>query len=76
MTMEPSQQEEGRSYQVCVRCASHSPETLTSYTLISARFGWRLHRRIDKKSGMLELEWYCPKCWKAKKEAEGGPISR
>jgi len=31
-----------RSVQTCVDCNAQSPQTETNFTLISARYGWRL----------------------------------
>ena len=60
---------ERKSHQ-CVDCDVSSPETDTNYTLISARFGWRLTRRFDA-TGQLVLEWRCPTCWARYKENRG-----
>ena len=62
--------------QTCVDCRALSPETDTNYTLISARYGWRLTKRHDTR-GMLVMEWRCVKCWRAHKAAggEGVPSS-
>jgi hypothetical protein len=48
----------------CVDCRRESPRTETAYTLISARFGWRLHRRTDS-TGRFDAEWRCPECWES-----------
>jgi len=61
--------------QTCVDCRELSPETETNYTLISARFRWRLTRTKDA-DGKLHVEWRCPSCWlvyKAKRDARGAP---
>jgi hypothetical protein len=39
-----------------------SPPTSTNYTLISARYGWRLAPRV-LADGRRAMEWRCPKCW-------------
>jgi hypothetical protein len=46
----------------CVDCGVLSPKTDTNYTLISARHGWRLIRRLNE-AGANVLEWRCPGCW-------------
>jgi hypothetical protein len=48
--------------QTCAECGKQSPETETDYTLISAQYGWRLTRTMDR-DGSLLLEWRCPSCW-------------
>lgn len=58
----------------CVDCRKVSPETSTDYTLISAKFGWRL-TRIQTAEGNYGLEWRCPSCWAEYKKAKGGPAS-
>ncbi len=52
--------------EVCVGCGKKSPKTETNYTLISARYGWRLSRsrRLD---GTYDVQWRCPDCWRALK---------
>jgi hypothetical protein len=47
----------------CVDCSVTSPPAETNFTLISARFGWRLSREVDARSGELMFEWRCPECW-------------
>lgn len=51
-----------RELQSCVGCRKQAPETNTEYTLISARFGWRLTRRTNRE-GAFVMEWRCPACW-------------
>jgi hypothetical protein len=46
----------------CCDCRLLSPPVRTAYTLIGARFRWRLHRVIQA-NGDLALEWRCPGCW-------------
>jgi len=46
----------------CVDCNVQSPPTDTNYTLISARYGWRLTRGVDA-TGRTVMQWRCPKCW-------------
>jgi hypothetical protein len=58
---------EGRNQ--CVVCGTRSPPTDTNYTLISARFGWRLARGIDGEGNRV-MQWHCPTCW-AKVKAAG-----
>jgi hypothetical protein len=54
--------------ETCVRCGKEAPETDTNYTLISARFGWRLSR-ATQQDGSVSLEWRCPECWLAFKQS-------
>ena len=58
----------------CVGCGKHSPETETEFTLISAKYGWRVVRARPEAAGAASLEWRCPACWTAYKKAklEGG----
>lgn len=55
-------------------CRALSPETETNYTLISARYGWRLSKRRDAR-GKLIMEWRCPKCWRAYKGGGGDGVA-
>lgn len=50
----------------CIDCGTSAPNTDTSYTLISATFGWRLSRRV-LADGTRAVEWRCPNCWNAHK---------
>lgn len=62
----------------CVDCQKTAPEDAGDYTLISARFGWRLYRRKLDESN-FKFEWRCPSCWakfKAVQDAEAPPSSR
>jgi hypothetical protein len=43
----------------CVGCRTNAPDTDTTYTLMSAAFGWRLSKREG-----YGVEWRCPACWK------------
>ncbi len=54
----------------CVACGKVSPATDSDYTLISARFGWRLSfaRTAD---GKRLTQWRCPDCWQAHKRPNG-----
>ena len=45
----------------CVGCAALSPPAETSFTLIGARYGWRLHRGRGDEPG--SYQWRCPECW-------------
>lgn len=56
------------SRKVCVSCDRLAPEATTEYTLISAKHGWRLDRRIAA-DGSFTLEWYCAECWRRRREA-------
>ena len=47
----------------CADCGTLSPQTETNFTLISARYGWRLIRSVDGASGRSRMEWRCPRCW-------------
>lgn len=58
--------------QICVDCRRTAPQTDTDYTLISGKFGWRLHRRKTHEG--WTIDWRCPDCWRAFKKAhEGDP---
>ena len=59
-----------RSRSFCVDCSIPSPPTSTSYTLISASFGWRLTRDVNAE-GLAIMEWRCPSCWEAYKKQRG-----
>lgn len=52
----------------CVDCAVLSPVVETSFTLISSRFGWRLHRFREAESGRVMMQWRCPRCWRLFRE--------
>ena len=57
---------------VCSDCKAQAPATDTNYTLISSRYGWRLSRRASA-TGVLTVEWRCPRCWERfKKQRTGG----
>jgi hypothetical protein len=51
----------------CIDCGTQAPETNTSYTLISATFGWRLTRKVNA-DGTRSVEWRCGNCFKKNKE--------
>jgi hypothetical protein len=55
-----------RNFQFCTGCGTRSPETETNYTLISAKFGWRISRSKNP-DGTYTVAWYCPKCWAKRK---------
>src|SRR5271154_411716 len=46
----------------CISCGKAAPATETNYTLISAKFGWRL-TRSPGADGTISLAWRCPTCW-------------
>jgi hypothetical protein len=48
---------------VCVGCRISSPPVATNHTLISSRYGWRLHREVNAKNAEIIYEWRCPACW-------------
>jgi hypothetical protein len=55
---------------VCGQCGLKAPAVDSSFTLISARFGWRLHK-VPQPDGTLAAVWHCPDCWReVKKESE------
>jgi hypothetical protein len=54
----------------CADCGTLSPKTDTNFTLISARYGWRLIRGVDGTSGRSRVEWRCPRCWEAYRKHE------
>lgn len=51
--------------QRCVDCSTLSPPTHSSFTLISATYGWRLQRDIHSQTGEVVFEWRCPGCARA-----------
>ena len=56
----------------CHGCGIVSPETETSYTLISSRYGWRLELVPDLSGQKISI-WRCPDCWRnrrAKRDAD------
>ena len=57
---------EGRN--TCVGCGAISPPAQNNYSLITARFGWRLTRNVDG-AGHRILEWRCRDCWTKWKNA-------
>ncbi|NUP06111.1 MAG: hypothetical protein HOW73_08635 [Polyangiaceae bacterium] len=61
--------DEPTSQRQCIDCKTVAPATHTAHTLISARFGWRLSRRITPTG--LELSWRCPTCWKKHRDQGG-----
>lgn len=54
--------DEPKNVRLCVSCGTSSPQTESSYTLISSRHGWRLSPRVDA-NGKKVMEWRCPPCW-------------
>jgi hypothetical protein len=60
-SMKVDEDEESERH-ACVDCGMLSPKTDTNYTLISARYGWRLSRAVDA-AGHAIMEWRCPRCW-------------
>jgi len=64
-----------REFEVCVVCGIESPKTETNYTLISAKFGWRLSRRPGP-DGTFIVEWRCADCWSKHKEKQGESTRR
>jgi hypothetical protein len=53
----------------CCDCGLPSPNTETSYTLISSRYGWRLEIVVVPGTGKRRSLWRCPSCWKNRKGA-------
>jgi hypothetical protein len=51
----------------CHDCGKAAPSVATDFTLVSARYAWRLLRSMD--GGHLRLEWRCPPCWARYKAA-------
>jgi hypothetical protein len=56
---------------VCIGCGAKAPATETQYTLISARYGWRVIRIPSTEPGGPGIEWRCPECWRAYKKHAG-----
>jgi hypothetical protein len=66
--------DEALAQHTCSTCGTTSPKTAGTFTLISSRFGWRLWREPTPTG--IELRWFCPTCWKARKDdGRGGPPS-
>ena len=65
---EPEPISESRARAECADCRALSPENHSEYTLISARYGWRLQRVT--RAGKPVLEWRCPSCWTAFKQRQ------
>jgi hypothetical protein len=59
----------------CIDCQTPAPSTTTSYTLISASFGWRITRKTAA-DGSRQVEWRCPRCWRAYKSGGSANASR
>lgn len=59
-------EERPKSRYTCSVCGVPSPPTPESFTQISSQFGWRLWRE-RLPTGQIEVRWYCPDCWKARK---------
>ena len=55
----------------CNDCGTESPEIETDYTLISARYGWRVVRTRNA-AGEFVIEWRCPTCWAKHKNRPAG----
>jgi hypothetical protein len=55
----------------CVECGAIAPETDTAYTLIGARFGWRL-QYLQDKTGRRIQQWRCDTCYRRSKAARAG----
>lgn len=55
-----------RPKRACNGCSKAAPTTETSYTLISARFGWRVTRSTGAH-GAVQTEWWCRECWVKRK---------
>ena len=61
-----------RKAHYCHDCRARAPLTDTNYTLISARYGWRLTRRVAT-DGTFSVEWRCPRCWERLKQMNRTP---
>jgi hypothetical protein len=57
----------------CVGCASNAP-LVSSFTLISSKHGWRLHRARSEESA--RMDWFCPTCWAARRHVEASNDAR
>lgn len=68
LTHEVDRAESGTRY-ACVDCTALSPAVASNFTLISSRFGWRLHRYLDAQTHRTRMEWRCPHCWRVFREA-------
>jgi hypothetical protein len=56
---------------VCVDCGALAPETDTAYTLIGARFGWRL-QYVPDETGRRIQRWRCDTCYRRAKATREG----
>jgi hypothetical protein len=65
---------EGVRY-TCTSCRVASPAVESNFTLISARFGWRLARRLDETRGEWVFEWHCPECWSRRSPSTRSPTN-
>ena len=55
---------------VCGQCGVRAPRVDSPFTLISAKYGWRLHK-VSQPDGAAGTVWNCPDCWRAaKRESE------
>ena len=57
----------------CVACGAEAPPTDSAYTLISARFGWRIAQY--EVHGRPHIDWRCPPCWRKYKATTAGDRS-
>jgi hypothetical protein len=60
---------------ICHDCRRPAPPVATDFTLVSARYGWRLSRGIRAPAASADevgrgasspevfIEWRCPACW-------------
>jgi hypothetical protein len=64
LTFRDTRPEPSRGGRCCHDCRLISPETETSYTLISSRYGWRLELVPDPATGEKLSIWRCPDCWR------------
>jgi DNA-directed RNA polymerase subunit RPC12/RpoP len=55
---------------LCGQCGAKAPPVDSGFTLIGARFGWRL-LKVARSDGTLGAVWNCPECWsETKRESE------
>jgi hypothetical protein len=58
---------------VCVGCGSVAPLTITNYTLISQKHGWRLILE-EEEPGRRISKWWCPSCWAEQRKARQAAV--
>ncbi len=60
----------------CVDCHGLAPVLAGYHTMVSSRYGWRLHREVDERTGDLSYEWRCADCWEKFRSARHNELLR